>query len=457
MTPGSQAAPTESVDVIVIGGGPAGASAAARLALDERSVLVLERAPMPRFHIGESLIPGALAVLEQLGVLDQVVAEGYPDKFGAEFCSTYGFTTRIPFDEQGPGRHPQAFNVERAHFDKLMLDAARAYGAKVIEGANVESVQMHEGRAIGVCYRLGAEAHEVRAPYVIDAGGRASRISRMFDLRKKIDELRMVAVFKHYAGFDDANHHGVAGDLQIGQHRDGWVWAIPIRSDVISIGAVMPEEVFRAGKPAHLFDDHLSRIKRICDRISGAEPIVDVRVARDYSYYSDVVAGPGWLMVGDSACFMDPLFSGGLTLALTTGVRAAETVSELLSEPSREAALLEHYSNFLKTGYDMYARLIRSYYDHNYSLLPLMVAVGIDVRKGHVTDSKDLVKLMSGDFWDAGNTANAILRADASMDTFSPFAPVLECPHYAAGATQPDGRLAKPLRIRNASVAVRGT
>lgn len=439
----------ESFDAIVVGGGPAGSAAGARLAMDGRSVLVLERALMPRFHIGESLIPGAVAVLEQLGVLDQVIAEDFPDKFGAEFCSVVGFNTRVPFECQGEGRHLQAYNVERSAFDKLLLDNARDQGATVIEGAAVESIEFEDGRAVGVTYRIDAEVRQARATYVIDAAGRASKIAKMFGLRKKIEKLRMLAVFKHFAGFDDANHLGVAGDLQIGQHRDGWVWAIPIRSDVISIGAVMPEEIYAAGQPEALFDEHLSRLKRITTRLKGAEPTGGVRVARDYSYYSDTIAGPGWLMAGDSACFLDPLFSGGVTLALTTGVRAAEVVSELLSDPDGEAEVLEHYSNFVKTGYDAYQRLIRAYYDHNYSLLPLMKSAGIDVRTGHVGENEYLIRLMSGDFWDAGNTVNPILRAEHSMDIFSPFEHVLECPHYGADTSQ-DGILAKPLRVRDA-------
>jgi FADH2-dependent halogenase/halogenation protein CepH len=439
----------ESFDAIVVGGGPAGSSAAARLAMDGRSVLLLERAYMPRFHIGESLIPGACAVLEQLGVLDQIRAEDFPDKHGAEFCSVIGFNTRVPFECQGAGRHPQAYNVERAAFDKILLDNARAQGATVIEGAAVESIEFEDGRAVGVTYRVDAEVCDARAGYVIDAAGRASKIAKMFGLRTKIDKLRMLAVFKHYAGFDDANHLGVAGDLQIGQHRDGWVWAIPIRSDVISVGAVMPEEIYAAGQPEALFHEHVARLKRITTRIEGAEPTGGVRVARDYSYYSDTIAGPGWLMVGDSACFLDPLFSGGVTLALTTGVRAGEVVSDLLSNPEDEAEALEHYSNFVKTGYDMYQRLIRAYYDHNYSLLPLMKSAGIDVRSGHVRDNEYLIRLMSGDFWDAGNTVNPILRAEHSMDIFSPFEHVLECPHYGVEAS-PDGTLARPLRVRDA-------
>lgn len=437
-------------DAVVVGGGPAGASAAARLAGNGRSVLVLERCTMPRFHIGESLIPGAVAVLEQLGILDRVAAGDYPDKFGAEFCSVVGFTTRIPFEDQGPGRHPQAFNVERAQFDKLLLDTASEYGATVLEGANVERILFEGERATGVRYRLDGETYEARAPYVIDAGGRASKIARMYNLRRTIDKLKMVAVFRHYRDFDDSNHLGVAGDLQIGQHRDGWVWAIPIRSDAISVGAVMPQAVYDAGTPAELFEDHLSRIRRITRRISGAQPIAGVRVARDYSYYSDTITGPGWLMVGDSACFMDPLFSAGVTLALSTGVQAGEVVSELLSHPEREQALFESYSNFLKTGYDMYQRLIRSYYDHRYSLLPLMIKAGIDVRTGHVSDNRYLIRLMSGDFWSPENTVNEILRADHSMDIFEPFEPVLECPHYDPSLAPDDGRLAKPLNIRRA-------
>jgi hypothetical protein len=130
-------------------------------------------------------------------------------------------------------------------------------------------------------------------------------------------------------------------------------------------------------------------------------------------------------------------------------VRAGEVVSELLSDPDSEAELLEHYSNFYKTGYDMYQRLIRAYYDHNYSLLPLMKSAGIDIRTGHVRDNESLIRLMSGDFWDAANTVNPILRAERSMDIFAPFERVLECPHYN-GTAGAGGMLAKPLHVREA-------
>ncbi|MFC8845295.1 MULTISPECIES: NAD(P)/FAD-dependent oxidoreductase [unclassified Micromonospora] len=421
----------ETVDVVVIGAGPGGAAAATQMARSGHSVLLLERRSLPRFHVGESLLPPTNALLERLGVLDRMKSQGYVIKHGAEFSGgRSGKFGRIPFSGQGPGRHPSTFQVERAHFDKTFTDYAQECGAHVLQEATVQKLLLDRDRVVGVRYDHGGAAHNVHARYVIDAGGRASKIAQTFGLRRTIDGVRMVAVYRHLTGLDERNNPGCAGDIQIHGHEDGWVWGIPIWADTISVGAVMPRSVLRAGDPEQLFQEHVSRAPRISARITGTRPTGELHVEADYSYYSDTITGPGWFMAGDAACFVDPIFSGGAFLAMTTGVRAAETVAQILAEPARAEELQHAYSNFYKTGYDVYARLIYAYYAFDYNLRPFLKSVGFDLAGDELASNKWLVRLLSGDFWAGQNELTHRLREQSRWDTFAPFEPAWGCPFY---------------------------
>jgi FADH2-dependent halogenase len=438
----------DPVDVVVIGAGPGGASTAAFLARFGHSVRVLERRSLPRFHIGESLLPACMAIFERLGILERIRAQGYVDKFGAEFSFDFGYYVRVPFSLQGPGRHQQAFQVERAHFDRTFAECARDLGAVLTEQADVVDLLMEGDRVAGVRYTQAGRSYIAPARYVVDAGGRASKISRKYGLRTRVDRLKMVAIFRHFKGLNEANNPGVAGDIQVGAHRDGWVWAIPIWPDTISVGAVVPRDVLRGNDPELLLAAHAARIPRIRQRMAGATPVGELRVETDYCYYSDTIAGPGWLMVGDAACFFDPIFSGGVTLAMATGMEAAYTLDQILADPGRAPELQDRYSRFYKTGYDMYARLIYSYYDNGGILLPMLTSLGIDVQRDGVTDNKWIVRLFCGDFWSPDNEVNQILLAQPELDTFAPFDRVLECPFYRSQGPSAAGRFQDRLRQR---------
>jgi flavin-dependent dehydrogenase len=418
-----------SCDVVVIGGGPAGSVAAMVLADLGRRVVLLEQRDFPRFHIGESMLPYSVGLFHKLGIHTEVEAQGYVHKHGAEFTNDDGEFRRVDFADQGAGRHPVTYQVERARFDDFLLGQAKRRGVDVRHQARVVDVVFDDNAtATGVTYVLDNESRFLPARHVIDAGGRTSRIAKQLGLRRINEKLRNVAIFRHYDGFDETTGPAVAGDIQIGGHEDGWLWAIPIAADRISIGAVTPRDNLRNGDAETIFDDHLARIPRINQRLAGAKAQQDLKVETDYTYYADVVAGPAWTMVGDSGCFIDPMFSGGVYLAMTTGMRAAETAHQLImvNDPAEAASLRDAYTAFYKTGYDAYMRLVYVFYQSRFNPTRMLRRAGL-----RLTGDQWFARLISGDFWSPVNPIGAHLRTLREWDTFAPFDFALQCPIYA--------------------------
>ncbi|MGH3797759.1 MAG: NAD(P)/FAD-dependent oxidoreductase [Pseudonocardiaceae bacterium] len=416
----------DQVDVIVIGAGPAGATAAFELATAGRSVLLIERRTLPRFHVGESGLTYTAELLRQMGLYEDARAQGYPVKTGAEFIFPNGDYRRTDFADQGPGRAPTTFQVERAHFDHFLARHAMARGARMLADTVVHELLIEGGRVTGVRYERDDLMGTVRAHWVLDAGGRSSKTAQHFRTRKEIGWLRNIAVFRHFDGLDEQHNPGHEGDIQIGGHRDGWVWAIPIWPGTISIGTVMARTVLRAGAgPREVHDEHVARVPRITQRLTGTTPRPDVHVETDYCYYSDTVTGPGWMMAGDAGNFIDPIFSGGAFLAMTTGRAAAATLNRILDDPQRAEPELHAYSNLYKTGYDSYTRLISAYYESNYRLGAYLQQHGFSV-----DGDKWFARMLSGDFWSDVNPLTSWLREQRRWDTFQPFEMVRECPVY---------------------------
>lgn len=423
------------VDVAIIGGGPAGSVAAITLAQAGRSVLVVERREFPRFHIGESMTPYMIAVFERLKVLDRLKEKNYPIKKGAEFIFRNGGFWRVPLASQGPGRPDWTVQVTRSTFDELLIEHAKDNGAKVLMNANVTSVLMDDAdeRVVGIQYEAGGTVRTTRAKYVIDAAGRPSKLAQKFNLRKWIPQLRNIAIYRHFENFDDSKGPNVPGDIQVAGHRDGWVWAIPTSQDVISIGAVMTKSTFADLSDRTLeeiFTDHVGRTPRLLERLAGTRPHNDIRLETDYGYFADKLSGPGWFVVGDAGCFVDPIFSAGVWLATATSWIAAQRISDLLDRPETEAEVQDEYDRFCKTGFDMYARMCFAFYDaftheSEDEMSARLDSVGIDV------NSIEFTKLIGGDFWDAGNGHGQIMRSNPAWDFFAPFTRTEYCPVYA--------------------------
>jgi flavin-dependent dehydrogenase len=342
----------EVCDVAVIGGGPAGSTAAAILAKQGYKVIALEKSYHPRFHIGESLLPMNLPIFERLGVLEKVRAMGV-FKPGADFeannargYNNYAFARAIG---DSP---PHAYQVWRQDFDKMLYDHARGCGADAREGHEVRKIEQNGVRdsRLEVCADDG-RSYAIQARYIVDASGRDAFLSSKKKLRRKNNEHQSAAIFGHFRGAQMREGED-AGNISIYRFEHGWMWMIPLRDGVMSIGAVCRPEYLkeRKGRALEFLLETLKKNPGLKQRIEHAELIGEVRVTGNYSYDSSRMGGPGWVLVGDAFAFLDPVFSSGVYLAMSGAEQACAVVDESLRHPAREAALLRKLEKRQRAG-----------------------------------------------------------------------------------------------------------
>jgi flavin-dependent dehydrogenase len=342
----------ERCDVAVIGGGPAGSTAAALLARRGHKVIALEKAHHPRFHIGESLLPMNLPIFERLGVLDQVRALGV-FKRGADFeaDNERGYNT-FEFARALGNSPPHAYQVWRQDFDKMLFEHARDSGADAREGHEVLGVDLRAPRDARLEVRADGQTYGIQARYVIDASGRDALLSSRRKLRRKNDRHQSAAIFAHFRGAVPRVGED-AGNISIYRFEHGWMWMIPLPGGVMSVGAVCRPDYLkqRRGRTLEFLLETLKRSAALWRRLEHAELIGgEVRITGNYSYDSARMGGPGWVLIGDAFAFLDPVFSSGVYLAMSGAEQAAELVDTALREPAREAALLRKLEKRQRAG-----------------------------------------------------------------------------------------------------------
>ena len=382
-------------DVLVVGGGPGGSTAAALLQRRGHRVIQLEKDRHPRFHIGESLLPCNLPIMEELGVLEKVRALGVL-KLGADFPSgDQGYQT-FHFRRALGDSPPHAFQVKREEFDQMLFEHARESGVDAREGVRVERVEV-DGIGTVTASARDASGNErtLRARYLVDASGRDTLLGNALKLKRKNVKHQSAAIFAHFRGVE-CRPGDEAGNISIYRFDHGWCWFIPLRDGVMSVGCVCWPEYLkqRRGRNEAFLIDTLKQMPAAWARMTNAEMISDVRVTGNYSYTCSRMAGPGWVMVGDAFAFVDPVFSSGVYLAMNSAQFASGVVDGALRDPAAQRRLNREFERRVRRGlktfqwmiYRMTSPIMRNLIMHPRDIFGVQRAV-ISFLAGDVYDS----------------------------------------------------------------------
>lgn len=372
------------VDVAIIGGGPAGSTAALQLARAGARVVVIDRERFPRFRIGESFLPRTRRLLRDLGLLDRLEALPHTRKPGIEIGFGDGRRPplRIAFAEAFGDGEPEAFNIARAPFDAMLLDAARESGAEVREAVAVESIDRLEDGDV----RLTTSGGVLRARCVLDCSGQATVIARHLGTRTLHHRLRNVAYFEHFHGVRRPDDE-YAGAIHVVMCREGWFWLIPLDGDRMSIGAVIEEAHARripvpADQRLRWAIEHCPAVAERCVTLTGP---TRNRTIADFTYRCEPFAGPGYFLVGDAATFLDPVWSTGVGLGMMGAMEASAAVRALLESPQRAERIRGRYAAWVTRHTDVFFNLINAFYDHSFREVMLHGRGPLGVHRALVT------------------------------------------------------------------------
>lgn len=362
---------SDRFDAIVIGGGPAGASAAAILAGKGRRVVVLEKDTFPRYHIGESLIPYCWFPLQRIGMLDKLKASAFTRKYSAQFVNLQGKVSQpFYFFKHTDHDCAQTWQVVRDQFDRMLLDNARQLGAEIMQPAAARQLLTDNGAVVGVeAANADGRTFELRAPITIDASGRDLFAASRRDWRINDAELKKISIWTYYrgAGRDPGLDEGATTVAYLPDK--GWFWYIPLPDDLTSVGIVADRDYLYRGPrdPDAIFQREVDVQPWIRDHLNGAEKMRNCQVTGDYSYRSKHCAADGLVLVGDAFAFLDPVFSSGVFLALQSGVMAGDAVDAALEAGDVSAARFVEYGEQLCQGLEAMRRLVYAFYDTAFS------------------------------------------------------------------------------------------
>ncbi len=361
--------PTKT-QVLVIGGGPAGSTAAGLLARQGFDVTLFEQSKFPRYHIGESLLPTILPIMDMLGVREKLENYGFQRKHGA-YLEWGSETWALDFGELS-GSYTHAFQVPRAEFDQLLLEHARELGVHVFENVEAREIFFEGERPVRASWQQksanggSATLGETSFDFLLDASGRKGIMANLYlHNRKYHNVFQNIGVWGYWKNTDRLAT-GREGDIAVGSIPNGWLWGIPLSDGTMSIGAVMHKNVFKDKRDQGMESIYAEAIAAspLLKKITrDAELISPVSTETDYSYVSDKFCGPGYFMLGDAACFLDPLLSSGVHLATFSAMLAAASITSLSRGEVNETEALAFFENSYRQAYLRFLVFLSAFYD----------------------------------------------------------------------------------------------
>lgn len=395
-----------SYDVAVIGGGPAGTSIATLLERAGHRCVVLERATFPRYRVGESLVPHTWGTLDRLGLLDALRSSSFPVKRSVRFVAPSGKESApFYFSETIEGEAAATWQVERGEFDAMCAANAQASGVDVQMGVRVREVLFRASPdggdvACGVRVQRGEEEpRDIAARVVVDASGSSTLLGRQLDLKGPVEGLEKASLWAYYRGGRREEGRDAGETTLLLLEGGAWFWYIPLADDIVSVGLVGPPERVLAVDNAAMatFEREIQRCAPLAQRLRGAERTAPVRGIGRLAYINREVAGDGWLMVGDSAMFLDPIYSSGILLALVSAEMGAASVHEALLAGDVSGARLGAHLPRLLGGVSVVHRLIRAFYDPGFRIRAFV--------ERHPEHRRGLVDCLVGDVFDKDMSA----------------------------------------------------
>jgi len=362
--------PSNSYDAVVIGGGPAGSSAAATLAMKGRRVALLEKEKFPRYHIGESLLPYAYYTLGRIGMLEKMKHSHFVKKYSVQFVNASGKASHpFYFFDQLHHEASQTWQVLRSEFDQMLLDNAREKGAVVHEETAAREFLQENGRVTGVrAVNKAGETLEFHAPITVDASGRDALAISRYRWRRRDPFLNKIAVWTYYKGAQRDSGHDEGATTIAYVPQKGWFWYIPLADDVLSVGIVAEKDYLyhESNDPQTIFHREVAKNTWLTNHLAPGKQFGPYRVTGEYSYRSQHCATDGLILAGDAFAFLDPVFSSGVFLALRSGEMAADAVDDALAANDVSAERFADYGRNLCYGMESMRRLVYAFYDHEF-------------------------------------------------------------------------------------------
>ena len=383
-----------------MGGGPAGCSAAAIVAESGWNTLLIEREPVPRFHVGESLMPETFWPLQRLGLNDRIRTSGWQVKKSVQFVTHKGTESDPFFFRNHDDRESsETWQVERSEFDKMLFDRASELGADCYDRTRLVDVRFDDaGAACGVVVRKADEQlQEIACRVVIDGTGQQSFIANKLGLKQVDPDLKKAAIWTYYkdAVRGEGDNEG-ATIIMNTENREAWFWFIPLSRGITSIGCVSDNDYLLKGrgKPETVFFEELERCPGLRPRLGKATQLGDIRTAKEFSYMTKDNAGDGWVLVGDALGFIDPVYSSGVYFALEMGVRAGDAVAQGLRQNDLSKQQLGVWCDDFKEGAKWIRKLVHAFYTKEFSIGRFM--------KEHPEHRGSVTNLLIGRIFDQG-------------------------------------------------------